>query len=139
VRQAEADTGSALERAAGDQQCGGDAGLDGHPGPESDSGLGYSWWQVLVAGMHKHQGIEFGGDGEESVEALVAEFAPADLRADFDTEESRMTYAAAHLVDGLVGVLQRDGAQCGETGRVLGHDPGEEVVLSRRQFGRAWR
>ena len=37
----------------------------------------------------QHQGVEFGSDGKEPVEALVAEFASRHLRADFDTDESR--------------------------------------------------
>jgi hypothetical protein len=105
VRQAEADTGSALERAAGDQECSGDAGLDGHPGSESDAGLGYSWWQVLVAGMHKHQGIEFICNTKEPVQAGVGQLRAADLGADLHTEEPRRTHAPAHFVDGPIGIL----------------------------------
>ena len=78
--------------------------------------------------MHKYQGVEFSRDGEEPVEALVTQFAPADLRADLDTEESRLSHAPTQLVHGQVGILQGDGAERGESGRVRAHDPREELV-----------
>ena len=87
--------------------------------------------------MDQHQGAKFMRDGKEPVQARVGQLHTADPGADLDTEESRMAHAPTHLVDGPVGVLQGDGAQRGEAGWVLAHDPGEELVLSRRQFGRA--
>jgi hypothetical protein len=89
--------------------------------------------------MDQDQCAEFVRDGEEPVQARVGEFGTADLRADFDTEEARIAHIPAHLVDGCIRILQRDGAQRREAGWVLAHDPGEELVLSRRQFGRAGR
>ena len=89
--------------------------------------------------MDQDQGAEFMRDGEEPVHARVGQLGAADLRADLDTEESTMAHAPPHLVDGAVGVLQGDGAQRSEAGWVPAHDPREEFVLSRRQFGRAGR
>ena len=132
MRQAKARTGSALQRPTGDQDRCGHAGLGGHSGAESDVGLGHSCWQVLVAGMHQHQGVEFGGDGEKPVKARVGQFETADLGADLDTEKPRRAHAPAHLVDGLVGILQWDGRERGEAGRMLTHHPSEEVVLDSR-------
>ena len=137
VRQADSHFGSTRERAAGDQRRPGQCGLDGHPGAEAKSHLGHPGRQVLVTGMDQDQGIKFVRDREESVQARVGQLGTADLCADLDTEESRMAHAPAHLVDGPVGVLQGDGAQRSEAGRVLVDDPGEELVLSRRQFDRA--
>ncbi len=113
--------------------------LDGHAGAEAQSQPGHPGRQVLVTRMDQDQGAEFMRDGEEPVQARVGQLGTADLRADLDTEESRSAHAPAHLVDGPVGVLQGDGAQRREAGWVLAHDPGEELVLSRRQFGRAGR
>jgi hypothetical protein len=89
--------------------------------------------------MDKDQGAEFMRDGKKPVQARVGQLDAADLRADLDTEESMMAHAPPHLVDGAVRVLQGEGAQRSEAGWVLAHDPGEELVLSRRQFGRAGR
>ena len=89
--------------------------------------------------MDQDQGAEFVRDGEEPVQARVRQLGAADLRADLDTEESRLSHAPTQLVHGQVGILQGDGAERGESGRVRAHDPGEELVLRRRQFGRACR
>ena len=79
-------------------------------------------------------------DGKKPVEARVGQLGgTADLCADLDAEEAPISHAPAHLVDGPVGVLQRDRAQRSEAGWVWLHDPGEELVLSRRQFGRPGR
>ena len=87
--------------------------------------------------MDQDQGAKFMRDGKEPVQARVGELGTPDPRADLDTEESRLLHAPTHLVDGPVGVLQRDGAQRCEAGRVLVGDPGEELVLRRGQFGGA--
>jgi hypothetical protein len=76
-------------------------------------------------------------DGKKPVEARIGQLGTADLRADLDTEEAPLAHAPVHLLDGPVGVLQGDRAQRSEAGWVLLHDPGEELVLSRRQFSRA--
>jgi hypothetical protein len=89
--------------------------------------------------MDQDQGAEFMRDGEEPIQARVGQLGTADPRADLDTEEPRTAHAPAHLVDGPVGVLQCDGAQRSEAGWVPVQDPGEELVLSRRQFGRTGR
>ncbi|MDT5137628.1 MAG: hypothetical protein QOD58_1890 [Mycobacterium sp.] len=89
--------------------------------------------------MYQYQGAKFCRDGKEAVQARVGQFGIPDSRADLDTEESRLAHAPAQLFDGPVGVLKGDGAQCGETTGVLVDDPGEEIVLSRRQFGRTHR
>jgi hypothetical protein len=89
--------------------------------------------------MHQDQCAKFVRDGKEPVQGRVGQLGTVDLRADLDTEESPMAHAPAHLVDGPVGVLQGDGAQRSEAGGVLVHDPREELVLSRRQLGRAGR
>jgi hypothetical protein len=89
--------------------------------------------------MDQDQGAKFMRDGKEPVQARLGELGTADLRADLDTEEARMAHAPAHLVDGPVGVLEGYGAQGSETGWVLVGDPGEELVLSRRQLGRPGR
>jgi hypothetical protein len=89
--------------------------------------------------MNQHQRAEFMCDREEPVQARVGEFDAADSGADLDTEESRLAHAPAQLVDGPVGVLKGDGAQRRETAGVLVSDPGEKIVLSRRQFGCADR
>ena len=89
--------------------------------------------------MNQNQGAEFMRDGEEPVQARIGQLGTVDLGADLDTEESRLSHAPPHLADGQVGVLESDGAQRGEAGRVLPHDPGEELILARRQFGRACR
>jgi hypothetical protein len=78
-------------------------------------------------------------DGEEPVQAGVGQLGAEDLCADLDTEESRLAHAPARLVNRPIGILQGDGAQRREAGRVPAHDPSEEIVLSRRQFGRADR
>jgi hypothetical protein len=90
--------------------------------------------------MDQHQGAKFMRDGKEPVEARVGQLGgAADLCADLDAEEAPISHAPAHLVDGPVGVLQGDGAQRKKAGWVLVHDAGEELVLSRRQFGRTGR
>ncbi|MDT5184217.1 MAG: hypothetical protein QOI29_2375 [Mycobacterium sp.] len=89
--------------------------------------------------MDQDQGDKFMRDGKEPVQARVGELGIPDPRADLDADEARLAHAPAHLVDGPVGVLQGNGAQRSEAGWVLAHDPGEELVLSRRQFGRAGR
>ena len=89
--------------------------------------------------MDQDQRAEFMRDGEEPVQARVGQFGTVDLRADLDAQESRAAHAPAHLVDGPVGVLQGNGGQRSEACRVRAHDPGEELVLCRRQFGRASR
>jgi hypothetical protein len=78
-------------------------------------------------------------DGKEPVEAGVGKLGTSYPRADFDTEKPRMAHAAAHLVDGSVGVLQGDGAQRSEACWVLAGDPGEELVLRCRQLRGAGR
>ena len=88
--------------------------------------------------MDQHQGAEFSRGGKEAVQAGVGEFGFPDARADLDAQKAP-AHAPAHLVDGQVGVLQGDGAQRRKAGGVLMGDPGEEVVLSRRQFGRRCR
>jgi hypothetical protein len=89
--------------------------------------------------MDENQAPEFMGDGEESVKARVGQLGTADLGADLHTDESRLAHASAQLVDRAVGILQGDGCQRGEAGRVPSHDPGEELVLGGRQLGRACR
>jgi hypothetical protein len=89
--------------------------------------------------MDQDQGAKFMRDGKEPVQARLGELGTADLRADLDTEEARMAHAPAYLVDGPVGVLEGYGAQGSEAGWVLVGDPGEELVLSRCQFGRPGR
>jgi hypothetical protein len=78
-------------------------------------------------------------DSKEPVQAGVGELGNGDPRADLDAEEAPIAHAPAHLVDGPVGVLQGDSAQRSEAGWVLVGDPGEELVLRRRQFGGAGR
>lgn len=87
--------------------------------------------------MNQHQRAEFMGDREEPVQARVGQLDAVDPGADLDTEESRLAHTPAQLVDGPVGVLEGDGAERGEASGVLLYDAREEVVLSRRQFGRA--
>ena len=89
--------------------------------------------------MNQYQGAKFMRDSKEPVQAGIGEFGTGDLRADLDTEEAPTAHAPAHLVDRPVGVLQRDGTKRSEAGWVLVGDPGEEVVLRRRQFGGAGR
>jgi hypothetical protein len=89
--------------------------------------------------MDQDQGAKFMRDGKEPVQAWVGELDIPDPCADLDTEEARLAHAPAHLVDGQVGVLQRDRAQRSEASWVLVGDPGEELVLSRCQFGGADR
>jgi hypothetical protein len=89
--------------------------------------------------MDQDQCAEFVRDGEESVQGRVGQLGTSDLRTDLDTEESSMAHAPAHLFDGPVGVLQSDGPESSEADGVMVHDPREELVLSRRQFGRAGR
>jgi len=87
--------------------------------------------------MDQDQSTKFMRDGKKPVQAGVGEFGIADPRTDLDTKEAPIAHAPAHLVDGPVGILQGDGAQRSEAGWVLVGDPGEEVVLTRRQFGGA--
>ncbi|MDT5260459.1 MAG: hypothetical protein QOD10_5539 [Mycobacterium sp.] len=87
--------------------------------------------------MDQDQGDKFMRDGKEPVQARVGELGIPDPRADLDADEARLAHAPAHLVDGPVGVLQRDGAQRSEASWVLVGDPGEELVLRRGQFGGA--
>ncbi len=87
--------------------------------------------------MNKHQGAEFMGDREEPVQALVGQFDVADPGADLDTEKARLAHAPAQFVNGEVGVLKGDGAQRGEASGVLLYDARKEIILGRRQFGRA--
>lgn len=89
--------------------------------------------------MDQDQGAEFMRDGKKPVQARVGQLGATDLCSDLDTQEARKAHAAAHLVDGPVGVLQSDGGQRSEAGGMLAHDAGEELVLSRRQLGRASR
>lgn len=89
--------------------------------------------------MDENQGVEFVGSSKETIEAWVAEFGVADARTDLHAEEATVAHAPAHLVDGPVGILQRNSAKRGESGRVLVNDSSEELVLNRRQFGRAAR
>ena len=89
--------------------------------------------------MHQDQGAEFVCDREKPVQAGVGQLGISYPRADLDAKKASVAHAAAHLVDSEVGVLQGDGAQCRKAGWVLMRDPGEEVVLSRRQFGRPGR
>jgi hypothetical protein len=135
MRQADSHFGSARQSAAGNQRRRGHCRLDGHSGPEAQAQPRHPGRHVLVTRMDQHQGTEFVRDGKEPVQARVGQLDTADLGADFDTEESGTANAPPHLVDGAVGGLQCDGAQRGETGWVLVHDAGEELVLSRRQFG----
>jgi hypothetical protein len=87
--------------------------------------------------MDQDQGAKFMRDGKKPVQARVGELDIPDPRADLDTEEARSVHAHAHLVDGTVGVLQRDRAQRNEASWVLVGDPGKELVLRRGQLGRA--
>jgi hypothetical protein len=87
--------------------------------------------------MDQDQDTKFVRDAKEPVQARVGELDIPDPRADLDTEETRLVHAPAHLVDGPVGVLQCDGAQRSEASWMLVGDPGEELVLRRRQFGGA--
>ena len=89
--------------------------------------------------MHQDQSAKFMRDGEEPVQARVGQLGTADLGADLDAEESALTHAPAHLVDGSIRVLHGQGAQRGKMSRVLSDDPAEELVLSRRQFSRTGR
>jgi hypothetical protein len=89
--------------------------------------------------MDEDQRTEFVRDGEEPVKARVGELDIADPGTDFDTEESATVHALPHLLDGPVGVLQGDGAQCCKARRMSVHQSREELVLSRREFGRACR
>jgi hypothetical protein len=89
--------------------------------------------------MNQDQSAEFVRDRKEPVQAGVGKFGISYPRADLDTEKSRVTHAPAQLIDGSVGVLQRDRSQRSEAGRVLVGDPGEEIVLRRRQFAGAAR
>ena len=89
--------------------------------------------------MHQDQSAKFMRDGEEPVQAGIGQLNAADLRADLDAEESALTHAPAHLVDGSIRVLHGQGAQRGKTSRVLSDDPAEELVLNRRQFSRTGR
>jgi hypothetical protein len=139
VCQADSPVGSARECATGNQRCRGYGRLNGHPGAETQTEPGQPGRQVLVAWMDKDQGAEFVRDGEEPVQARVGEFDIADSGTNLDTEESTTAHASPQLFNGAVGVLQGDGAQRGEARWVLAHDSGEELVLSRRQFGRACR
>jgi hypothetical protein len=139
MRQADSHFGSAAECAAGDQRRRGHCRLDGHPGAETQSQPCEPGWQVLVTGVDQDQGAKFMCDGKEPVQDRVGQLGTVDLRADLDAEESGMAQAPAHLVDGPVGILQGDSAQRGETVWVLAHDPGKELVLSRREFGGAGR
>jgi len=135
VRQADSHFGPSRERAA-DQQCGRcQRRLDRHSGAEAKPKRRHARRQVLVTGMDQHQGAKFSCGGKKAVQAGVGEFGIPDPRADLDTQKAP-AHAPAHLVDGEVGVLQGDGAQRRKAGWVLMGDPGEEVVLSRRQFGR---
>jgi hypothetical protein len=139
VREANSHVGSAQECATGDQRRCGQRRLYGHAGAEAETQPGSPGRQVLVTGMDQDQGVKFVRDGKEPVQARVGQLGVADPRSDLDTEESPTSHATAQLVDGPVGVLHGDGAQRAEAGGVLAHDPGEELVLSRRQFGRADR
>jgi hypothetical protein len=112
--------------------------LDRHSGAEGKPKRGRARRQVLVTGMDQHQCAEFSRGGKEAVQAGLAEFGIPDPRADFDAQKAP-AHAPAHLVDGQVGVLQGDGAQRRKAGWMLVGDPGEEVVLSRGQFGRPCR
>jgi hypothetical protein len=100
--------------------------------------LGHARRQVLVTGMDQHQGAKFSREGEKPVQAGIGEFGIPDPRADLDPQKAP-AHAPAHLVDGQVGILQGDGAKTSEASRVLVGDPGEELVLSRCQFGGAGR
>jgi hypothetical protein len=134
--EADSHLGSAGQCAANDKSRRGQCGLDGHSGAKPKCQLGHSRRQVLVAGMHQDQCAKFMRDGEEPVQARVGQLGSADPGADLDAEESALTHAPAHLVDGSIRVLQSDGAQRSEAGGVLVHDPGEELVLRRCQFSR---
>jgi hypothetical protein len=139
VGQADSHVGSPRECAAGDQRRSGHRRLDRHPYAEAKSQIGQPAWKILVARMHEDQCSEFMRNCEEPVQAGVGQLGAADLRADLDTEEPRIAHASAHLVDGRIGILQSDGAQCREASWMLVHDAGEEFVLSRRQLRRARR
>jgi hypothetical protein len=87
--------------------------------------------------MDQDQGGKFMRDGKEPVQARVGKFDIPDPCADLDTEEARLSHAPAHLVDGSLGVLQRDGTERSEASWVLVGDPGEELVLRQGQVGSA--
>ena len=89
--------------------------------------------------MYQDQSAQFMRDSKEAVEVGVGKLGIPNPRADLDTENPRVAHAPAHLVDGAVGVLQGDGAERSEAGRVLVGDPGEELVLRGRQFCGAGR
>ena len=89
--------------------------------------------------MYQDHGAKFMRYGEEPVQARVGQLEATDLCADLDAEESVTTHEPAHLIDGAIGVLQGDGAERSEAGRVPVREPGEELVLRRRQFGSACR
>jgi hypothetical protein len=80
--------------------------------------------------MDEDERAEFMRDGKEPVQARVGQLDTPDLRAGLDAEKPVLAHAPAHLVDGSVGILKRDGAQRSEAGRMLAHDPREELVLS---------
>jgi len=86
--------------------------------------------------MDEDQGVKLVRDGKKPIQAPVGQLDNADLGTDLDTEESRLTHAPPHLVDGAIGVLQGDRAERGEAGWVPTHDAGEELILGRRQFCR---
>lgn len=89
--------------------------------------------------MDENQGAELVGDSEKPIQAGIGEFGVADARTDLHAEEASVAHAPAHLVDGTVGILQGNRAKRGESGRVLVDNSSEELVLNRRQFGRAAR
>ena len=136
----EADThaGSAGERPTGQQGRGGHPGLQRHARTETDSPSGHPGQQILVAGMHQQQCAELVGDGEEAVETLVTELESGDLGADFGADEPWPAHATPQFVDGPVRILQRDRAQCRESGGMVADETGEEFVLRRGQFRGAW-
>ena len=138
MRQADSHFGPSRERAADQQRGRCQRRLDRHSGAEAQPKRRHARRQVLVTGMDQHQGAEFSCGGKEAVQAGVGEFGIPNPRADLDTQKAA-AHAPAHLVDGQIGVLQGDGAQRRKAGRVLMGDPGEELVLSRRQFGRPCR
>ncbi|MCW2661125.1 MAG: hypothetical protein JWP83_2277 [Mycobacterium sp.] len=89
--------------------------------------------------MDQDQRAKLMRDGKELVQARVGEFDIPDPRADLDTDEAALAHAPAHLADGAIGILQRDGAQRSEASWVVVGDSGEELVLRRRQCGSAGR
>lgn len=139
MRQADCHFGPACQGTADQQGRSRQGGLDRHSGAETQPESGNPGRKVLVAGMDKDQSAKFSRDGKKAVQTGVGKLGVRDTRSDLDTVKAELTHTTAHLVDGSVGILQGNRAQRSEAGRVLVGNSCHEVVLGRRQFGRAAR